>query len=104
MYFLIVNRWGTIFSEVTCEPSNLYKFRKIDITELENIVKQRKDKPDHECVSNKIIIDNWNVLGNILLRIINTSLETYISEKLEEINDNTHGKSAPDKKMLGIST
>ena len=65
-------------SQVRCEPSNLFKFRKINITELENIAKHMKNKPDHECVSNKIIIDNWNVLGNVLLRIINTSLETAV--------------------------
>ena len=34
-----------------------------------------KNKPDHECVSTNVIIDNWNVLGNVLFRIINTSLE-----------------------------
>ena len=58
--------------------NNLFKFRRIGIAELENIVKQMKNKPDHESVSNKIIIDNWNIIGNVLLRIINTSLETGI--------------------------
>ena len=37
-------------NQVTCESRNLFKFRKIDITELENIVKQMKNKPDHECL------------------------------------------------------
>ena len=91
----IVNKFNTLFidsissirqsidkvqyvSQITCEPSNLFKFYKINITELENIVKQMKDKPGQDCVSNKIIIDNLNVLENDLPRIINTSLETHI--------------------------
>ena len=36
------------------------------------------NKPNHECVSNKIIINNWNALANVFLKIINTSLETGI--------------------------
>ena len=56
----------------TCEPSNLFKFRRINITE------HMKNKTDHESVSNKIITDNWNILGNGLLKIINTLLETGI--------------------------
>ena len=76
-------------SQVACEPNNLFKFRKIDITKLDNIVKRMKNKPDHECVSNKIIIDNWNVFGNVLLRIINVIGDWCTSGKLEEINDNT---------------
>ena len=55
------------FSPVTCEPNNLFKFRKISIARLEDIVKQMKSKPDYESASNKIIIVNWNVLGNVLL-------------------------------------
>ena len=40
-------------SQVTSEPNNLFKFRKIEITELEMIVKQMNDKPGHECVPNR---------------------------------------------------
>ena len=53
--------------------NNLIKFRKINIAEPESIAKQMKSKSNHECVSNKIIIHNWNVLGNVLHRLINTS-------------------------------
>ena len=45
-------------SQVACEPNNLFKFLRINITELENIVKQMKNKADNECVSHKIMIDN----------------------------------------------
>ena len=36
------------------------------------------NKSDHERVLNKIILDNWDVPGTIMVKAINTSLETGI--------------------------
>lgn len=55
---------------------NNFEFRAITILELKNICKSLKNKPDYNNVSTKILLDNWNITGNILLEIINNSLET----------------------------
>ena len=48
-------------------------------------MKQMKGKLDHECVSNEIITDNWNILGYVLLRIINTSIRPISTLKICEV-------------------
>lgn len=53
-----------------------FKFSAITILELKNIVKDLKNKPDYNKISTKIILENWNTTGKVLLKIINKSLET----------------------------
>lgn len=51
-----------------------FKFRAINIDELKSVCKSLKNKPDFNKLSPKIIIDNWNILGHEILKIVNTSL------------------------------
>lgn len=53
-----------------------FKFRAISLTELKNVCKGLKEKPDFNKVSIKIVLDNWNIIGKNMLNIINKSLET----------------------------
>lgn len=53
-----------------------FKFRAINMLDLKNIVKNLKNKSDYEKITPKMLLDNWNEIGKILLRIINESLET----------------------------
>ena len=55
-----------------------FKFRAISLLELKNICKTIKKKNDYRRISNNLILDNWDLVGNILLEIINKSLETGI--------------------------
>ena len=45
---------------------------------MENICRNIKKKKDYRRISTGILLDNWNTVGNILLRIINRSLMTRI--------------------------
>lgn len=53
-----------------------FKFRLVTIDELKRICKELKNKSDFDRVSPRIIVDNWNVLGPYLHKLINKSLET----------------------------
>ena len=53
-----------------------FKIRAINFQDLKNVFKSIKKKPDHIKISSNIILDNWGILGNILLRFINRSLRT----------------------------
>lgn len=55
-----------------------FEFHMITTIELKNICKSLKKKDDYNKVNINIILDNWDVMGNILLNIINKSLETGI--------------------------
>ena len=55
-----------------------FKFRVISLLELRNICKTIKKNNDYRRISNNLILDNWDLVGNILLEIINKSLETGI--------------------------
>ena len=56
----------------------IFKFRAISLLKLRNICKTIKKKNDYRRISNYIILDNWDLVGNIWLEIINKSLETGI--------------------------
>ena len=51
-----------------------FKFCAISLLELRNI----KKKNNYRRISSNLILDNWDLVGNILLEIINKSLETGI--------------------------
>ncbi|XP_067642338.1 uncharacterized protein gce isoform X1 [Eurosta solidaginis] len=51
-----------------------FHFKEIQICELKAICKKLKNKKDWNNVSPKIILDNWNVLGPFLTKLINHSL------------------------------
>lgn len=53
-----------------------FKFRAI--SNFETICKDTKRKADYNSVNIKMVLDNWNTIGDILLKIINKSLETGI--------------------------
>ena len=53
-------------------------FRAISLNELENICRNMRKKKDYRRTPIGISLDDWNAVGNILLRIINRSLETGI--------------------------
>ena len=55
--------------------SQKLKFRAISMLELKEIVKSLNDKTSYSKIPKKMIIDNWNIIGIILLRIINKSLK-----------------------------
>ena len=55
-----------------------FKFRAIALLELKNICKTIRKKNDYRRISNNLILDNWDLVGNILLEIFNKSLETGI--------------------------
>ena len=55
-----------------------FKFCAINLEELKNICKEYKDKQDFNKVSMKIIKDNWNIIGENMLSIINNSLKNGI--------------------------
>ena len=55
-----------------------FKFRAISLLELKNICKTIKKKNDYRRISNNILLDNWDLIGNILVEIINKSLETEV--------------------------
>ena len=46
--------------------------------ELENICRNMRKKKDYRRISIDIVLENWNTVGNILLRIITRKLETGI--------------------------
>ena len=50
----------------------------MSLLELRNICKTIKNKNDCRRIANNLILDNWDLVGNILLEIINKSLETGI--------------------------
>ena len=52
-----------------------FKFRAISLLELRNICKTIKMINDYRRISSIIILDNWDLIGNILREIINKSLE-----------------------------
>lgn len=54
------------------------KFRAISLQELEIICKNLKNKSDFNRISKKILLDNWNVTGQYMLKIINESLNNGI--------------------------
>ena len=43
--------------------------------ELRNNCKTIKKKNDYRRISNNLVLDNWDLVGNIWLKIINKSLE-----------------------------
>ena len=51
------------------------RFRAILLLELGNTCKTIK-KTDYRRISNKLILDNWDFVANILLEILNKLLET----------------------------
>ena len=51
-------------------------FSAINLKDLKTVFKGIKKKPDCTKISRNIILDNWDILGNILLRCINRSLMT----------------------------
>lgn len=53
-----------------------FKFREINLQELKNICKDIKNKPDFNNVSMKLVMDNWEIMGEIMMKIINKSLQT----------------------------
>lgn len=53
-----------------------FEFRSITITELKNTCKSIKKKPDFNNVNINLILENWNLIGDKLLNIINKSLDT----------------------------
>ena len=55
-----------------------YNFSAIYLIELENICRNMKENKEYRRISTVILLDNWNTVGNILLRIINRSLKTGI--------------------------
>ena len=55
-----------------------FNFRAISLIELENICRNMTKKKYLILLSTGILLDNWNAVGSILLRIINRSLETGI--------------------------
>ena len=55
-----------------------FKFRAISNYELRTVCKDIKTKPDYNSVNIKMILDNWNEIGDRLLKIINESMETGI--------------------------
>ena len=62
-----------------------FKFRALSLLELRNICKTIKKKNDYRRISNNLILDNWDLVGNILLEIINKFLATGIfSDKCKE--------------------
>ena len=46
-----------------------FKFRVISLSELKNICKTFKKKNDYKGISSNLILDNWDLVGNILLEI-----------------------------------
>lgn len=56
------------------QSASKFKFRAINIYELKSVCKSLKNKQDFDKLSPKIILDNWNVLGHEILKIVNTSL------------------------------
>lgn len=52
-----------------------FKFRAISIEELKIICKGVKNKSDYNKITSRMLLDNWNLVGKIMLDIINTSLE-----------------------------
>ena len=68
-----------------------FKFRAISNYELRTICKDIKKKPDYNSINVKMILDNWNAIDDILLKIISESMETGIFPgKLKDVDDNTY--------------
>ena len=75
----ICNSIGKVYYENNVRISNCRcNFRAMPLIELENICRNMKKKKDYRRISTDILLDNWNTVGNILLRIINKPLETGI--------------------------
>lgn len=90
--FQIAKNFNTYFvnsvNEIRCSIENIqyenkiplidtkFKFRAINLQELKIIFKNIKKKPDYTKLSSNIILDSWDTTGNIILNIINKSLET----------------------------
>ena len=55
-----------------------FKFHTISLLELRNMSLSIKKKNYYTRISNYIILDNWNLVGNILFEIINKSMEAGI--------------------------
>lgn len=55
-----------------------FKFRAISIEDLKSICKTLKNKPDFNKISSKMILDNLDTIGKVMLDIINTSFRTGI--------------------------
>ena len=55
-----------------------FKFRANSLLELRNICKTIKRKNDYKRISNNLILDYWDLVGNILRKIIYKLLETEI--------------------------
>lgn len=57
-----------------CKPRNSFKFATIDLTTLEKILLEMKNKRDIDLVSPSILLDSLPVIGHYFMSIINESL------------------------------
>ena len=53
-------------------------FSAINLQDLKAVFKSIRKKPDYTKISSNIILENWGILGNILLRLINRLLMTAV--------------------------
>lgn len=62
------------------------------------MITKMKNKKDCDKITNKLILDNWNITGETLLKIINKSLETgEFPENWKKNYYNTNRKSTKNK-------
>ena len=58
--------------------NNIFKLRAINLHEIKLLCKKIKNKPDFKKVTIKITLENWDIIGKILLKILNTSINNGI--------------------------
>ena len=56
------------------ESNIIFKFKPISLQNPYKIVKQLKNKSDFNKINTKMILDNWNVIGPNIMKIINKLL------------------------------